>query len=416
MRVLRGRVFFRGRLEALSLGIDEDGRIAAIKKVLRGDDTIDHGDSLILPGCVDLHVHMRDPGLTHKDDFPSGTRSAAIGGVTTVADMPNTKPPVTSPTALAEKVAALRGRAAVDYALYGAPRDGDAVAPLHDAAALKVYMAESTGGLEVGNHELDAIFRAAEGTKKLVVVHAEDPTRFAKPDARGLEGYSAARPKHAESSAVQTVAKLCGNAKVHVAHVTCGEALDALPPGATCEVTPHHLFLDWSKPLGTRGKVNPPLRSRDDRDALWAAFQNGRIDAIASDHAPHAFEEKDTPFDKAPAGVPGVATSLPLLLRRARGGDLELPRLVSAMASRPAEILGIAKGVIELGRDADLIVVDPRRAERITAKRLQYKCGWTPFEGTEGCFPRSVYLRGEAIVDEGEPAAERNGRLLMPQA
>src|SRR5437867_13299649 len=122
MWVIKGRVFFRGQLEPLSLGIDEDGRIGAIKKVLRGDEEIDYGDALILPGCVDLHVHLRDPGLAHKEDISSGTRSAAIGGVTTVADMPNTVPAVTTTEALDQKTARLPGRAAVDYALYAAPQ------------------------------------------------------------------------------------------------------------------------------------------------------------------------------------------------------------------------------------------------------------------------------------------------------
>ncbi|MGI0149906.1 MAG: amidohydrolase family protein, partial [Thermoplasmata archaeon] len=133
MRVIRGRVFYRGRLEPLSIGIDEEGRITAIRKTLRGDEEIDHGDALLLPGAVDLHVHMRDPGLTHKEDFPSGTRSAAIGGVTTVADMPNTKPPVTSRATFEQKIVNLRGRGAVDYVLYAAPRSGDTAAALKGA-------------------------------------------------------------------------------------------------------------------------------------------------------------------------------------------------------------------------------------------------------------------------------------------
>ena len=412
MRVIRGRVFFRGQLEALSLGIDEDGKIATIKRVLRGDEEIDHGDALILPGCVDIHVHMRDPGLTHKEDFPSGTRSAAIGGVTALADMPNTLPPVTSGTNLEKKVYALRGRAAVDYALYAAPQSADAAAALGASSAFKVYMAESTGGLEVSESTLAAILRVSEASQKLVAVHAEDPSKFGKGKSRDLTDYSGLRPKASETGAVSRLAAIRGNAKLHIAHVTCVEALDTVPVGATCEVTPHHLFLDTSKPLGTRGKVNPPLRSREDRDALWDAFRKGRIDAVASDHAPHTLEEKEGPFHESPAGIPGVATSFPLLMRRSRAGDIELSRLVSAMASRPAEILRLPKGVIEVGRDADLIAVDPRRSETIRAKRLRYKCGWTPFEGMEGCFPQAVYLRGEAIVEDGEPAAEGGGRLI----
>lgn len=412
MRVISGRAFFRGRLEPLSIGIDEGGQIAAIKKVLHGDEEIDHGDALILPGCVDLHVHMRDPGLRRKEDFPSGTRSAAIGGVTTVADMPNTVPPVTTATALDAKAAELRGRAAVNYALYAAPRSHESVPRLASAVAFKVYMAESTGNLEVTTPQMDEILRAAEKPQKLVVVHAEDSKKFTKQNARDLRGHDAARPKVAEETAVQTLARIRGQAKVHVAHVTCVEALNAVPPGATCEVTPHHLFLDSSKPLGARGKVNPPLRSPADRDALWDAFRNGRIDAVASDHAPHTLEEKDLPFDEAPAGLPGVATAFPLLMRRIHAGELDLSRLVSAMAARPAEILGIAKGTIEVGRDGDLVVVDPRNIEAVTAKRVRYKCGWTPFEGMEGCFPQTVYVRGEPVVDDGESVSEGQGRLI----
>jgi len=412
VRVISGRAFFRGRLEPLSIAIDETGRIAAIKKALRGDEQMDHGDALILPGCVDLHVHMRDPGLRRKEDFPSGTRSAAMGGVTTVADMPNTVPAVTTATALDAKAAELRGRAAVDYALYAAPQSPEAVPRLANAIALKVYMAESTGNLQVTVQRMSEILRVAEAQRKLVVVHAEEPGKFTKQKAQDLRGHDAVRPKVAEETAVASLARILGEAKVHVAHVTCLEALNAVPAGATCEVTPHHLFLDSSQPIGAQGKVNPPLRSPADRDMLWDAFRNGRIDAVASDHAPHTLDEKGAPFEEAPAGLPGVATAFPLLMRRIRAGELELPRLVAAMAARPAQILGIAKGTIEVGRDADLVVVDPRNIEAVTAKRVRYKCGWTPFEGMEACFPQAVYLRGEAVIEDGEPVSEGQGRLI----
>ena len=416
MLVVRGRVWFRGRLDTLSIGIDEDGRIAAIKKLLRGDETIDHGDALILPGCVDMHVHMRDPGLTQKDDFPSGTRSAAIGGVTTIADMPNTLPAVTAPGVLREKIAGLRGRAVVDYALYAAPQSGSALGRFKEAIGFKVYMAESTGGMQVDIPTTEDILTAAEKDKRRVVVHAEDPQKFTKPRARGLEGHSMARPVEAEVSAIATIARLRGSAAVHVAHVTSVTALDAVPAGVTSEVTPHHLFLDISRARDAFGKVNPPLRSREEREALWEAFRAGRLDVIASDHAPHTIDEKQEPFDEAPVGVPGVATSFPLVMRRTRAGDLPLERVVSAMATRPAEILGIEKGVIEIGRDADLIAIDPRQVGTIRAKKLRYKCGWTPFDGMEGSFPQHVYLRGELIVEQGEPVGVNAGRFVQPSS
>ncbi len=410
MRVIRGRVFYRDRVEPLDLGVDEAGTIVAIKRSLEGSDVEDHGDSLILPGCVDMHVHLRDPGLTEKEDFPSGTRSAAIGGVTTVVDMPNTKPPVTTADALRDKWARVRGRAAVDYGLFAAPRTGDAIGSLGAATAFKVYMAESTGSLQIDEEALGDVLKSAVDGHRLVVAHAEDPARFRKDRPPTLAGHSEARPKESEVSAIRNLAKLRGEAAIHIAHVTCVEALDAGPPGVTTETTPHHLLLDASRPLKAWGKVNPPLRGPEDRSALWAAFAAGRIDVLATDHAPHTREEKEEPFDEAPSGLPGVATGFPLLLRQVKAENLSLGRLIQAYAARPAEILGIAKGRIEVGRDADLVVVDARDVARVTPRRVRYKCGWTPFEGMEAVFPRTVYLRGERIVEDGEPISEGNGR------
>lgn len=410
MRVIRGRVYYRDRVDPLDIGVDEDGTIVAIKKVLRPADVEDHGDALILPGCVDMHVHLREPGLTEKEDFPSGTRSAALGGVTTVVDMPNTRPPVTTAAALREKWTRVRGRAAIDYGLYAAPRSGSYVAQLSGATALKVYMAESTGGLQIDEEALGEVLPSAAEARTLVVAHAEDPTRFRTGEPATLAGYSQVRSKESEVRAIETLGQLRGDGPLHVAHVTCVEALDAVPDGVTTEVTPHHLFLDCARPLKAFGKVNPPLRPPEDRKALWAAFAAGRIDVVATDHAPHTREEKEEPFEEAPSGLPGVATALPLLLRQVRSGELTLDRLVHAIAARPAEILGLPKGRIEVGRDADLVVVDARVVMKITTRRLRYKCGWTPFEGMEGVFPRTVYLRGERIVEDGEPISEGTGR------
>lgn len=413
MRIIRGRVFYRDRVESLDVRVDDAGTIVAIRRSLAGRDVEDHGDALILPGCVDMHVHFRDPGLTRKDDFPSGTRSAALGGVTTVIDMPNTTPPVTSAEALQAKWAHLRGRAAVDYGLFAAPRTGEAVPELDTATGLKVYMAETTGNLHIGAAEVGAVIRAAGDAHRLIVVHAEDPKSFRTGEAPTLAGHCLSRPKEAEVGAIQSLTSLRGESPVHIAHVTCVEALDAAADGVTTEATPHHLLLDCKRPLGAFGKVNPPLRSPEDRKALWDAFAAGRIDAVATDHAPHTREDKEEPFEEAPSGLPGVATGLPLLLRQVRSGNLSLERLVHAMATRPAEILGIPKGRIEVGRDADLVVVDARAVTRVTARRVRYKCGWTPFEGMEAVFPRTVYLRGERIVEDGEPISEGGGRPVL---
>lgn len=413
MQIIRGRAFYRGRVEPLDIGVDEHGRIAAVRRILEGDEVEDHGDLLILPGGVDMHVHLREPGLTDKEDFASGTRSAAIGGVTTVVDMPNTRPPVTAQETLRSKASLVLGRATVDYGLFAAPRSADRISELSEAIAFKVYMAESTGGLQVEEDALRGILEAASSAHKLVVAHAEDARLFKEDEARDLKGHSHARPKESEAAAIQTLVQDKKDGPVHVAHVTCVEALDAVPEGITTEAAPHHLFLDFSKPLGAFGKVNPPLRGPEDRQALWQAFASGRIDIVASDHAPHTRDEKEEPFAEAPSGLPGVATTLPLLLRQVRAEALSLERFVHAAATRPAEILGVPKGRIEVGNDADLIVVDARNVAKITPRRVRYKCGWTPFEGMEGIFPRTVYLRGERIIEDGEPIAEGVGRPLV---
>jgi dihydroorotase len=319
---------------------------------------------------------------------------------------------VTTREALAAKRARFHGRAHVDYGLYAAPRSASSVVRLDEATAFKVYMAETTGGLELDEEALEDVLEAAAGTDKVVSVHAEDARRFRPKVAADLRGHDAARPKEAEASALARITALRLPRAIHVAHVTCAEALDGVPDGATTEATPHHLFLDRDVPLRAFGKVNPPLRTPEDRAALWAAFVAGRVDVVASDHAPHTREEKEEPFAEAPAGVPGVGTTVPLLLRRVKAGDLSLERFVRAVATRPAEILGLEKGDLRVGRDADLVVVDPRRYAKVTPERLRYKCGWTPFEGMEGCFPRAVYVRGEPVVEDGEPSAEGVGRMI----
>ena len=418
MRVVSGRAYFGGALQSVDIGI-EDGKIAVIRKSLRGGEKrYDFGDAILLPGGVDLHVHFREPGLTDKDDFASGTRSAAIGGVTAVLEMPNTIPPVTDRVSFEQKLALARRSANVDFALAIAPLDATALAKNPRAPAAKVYMAESTGGLVVPDPRvLGEILEAAAGAGTLVSVHCEDPSEFRPGPARDLAGHDAARPATSEVSAVKALLSLRGRARVHIAHATLAEVLHMRPDGVTAEVTPHHLLLDTSSRLGAQGKVNPPLRTAADREALWKAVFAGKADAFASDHAPHTLEEKSLPFDEAPSGVPGVATTLPLLMRHVRRGTFSLDRFVAMFSANPARILGANKGEIAVGRDADLVAVDPRRVVRITAKRCGYKCGWTPFEGHEGVFPIATFVRGRLVARDGELAEERVGEpITVPES
>jgi dihydroorotase len=412
MLVIEGRVYLDGRLEPAAIGV-EDGRIAAIRKTLRGDPTYRYSDAVVLPGGVDVHVHFREPGMTEKDDFASGTESAATGGVTCVADMPNTRPPVVSADALREKLRIASRTANVDFGLYAAPATAADAEGLREATAFKAYLSETTNAVAVRDDAtLAGILLAASRMGKVLSAHCEDPTRFRPGTARGLDEHDRLRPAEAEVSAVERLARLRGGARVHVAHVTTASAAKARPAGATCEVTPHHLLLDTTLPLGSRAKVNPPVRTPAEREGLWREVIAGRIDMFASDHAPHTLDEKAQRFEDAPAGVPGVATTFPLLFRYVRREVLDLSGFVAMFSENPARLLGANKGRIEVGKDADLLVVDPRRIEKVTAKRCRYKCGWTPFEGLEGTFPIATFVRGELVAQEGELVADKAGRML----
>ena len=412
MLVIEGRAYLDGRIEPRAIGV-EDGTIVAIKKQLRGDPVYRYGDALILPGGIDVHVHFREPGMTHKEDFASGTESAATGGVTTVADMPNTNPPVSTPEALRQKLRIASRSAHVDFGLYAGPTSGKDVESLREATAFKVYLAETTKAPVIPTFEAaGGILAAVAGTGTYVSAHCEDPRLFGKGVATSLDEHHRARNPRAEASAVAELGKHRGSVPLHVAHVTTPEALKAKPEGATCEVTPHHLLLDTTAKLGPKGKVNPPLRSPQERTDLFQAVLDGRVDMFASDHAPHTLDEKSVRFEDAPAGMPGVATILPLMFRYVRKQVLPLERFVSMFSGNPAKLLGVNKGAIEVGRDADFVVVDPRRIEPVTAARCRYKCGWTAFEGAEATFPTATFVRGELVSQEGELVAERVGRMI----
>ncbi len=416
MKVLEGRVLRGGRLEATSVGI-EDGRIVAIQRGLRGEEHWDFGEDLLLPGAIDVHVHMREPGMAAKEDFYTGTLAAAFGGVTTVLDMPNTRPPTVDLRSFNEKFVAARARANVDFGIIVglAPgRDPRGLEAL--AAAYKVYMAETTGDLWVKDFEaVPDLLAPARRAGRVVIFHAEDPHYLKSLEEANLRDHLRARPPRAEVSAISHLRDLEG-IRVHVAHVSAREALPILEAaGFSAEVTPHHLLLDASmEALRGLGKVNPPLRSRADREALLTAFVEAKIPILASDHAPHLLQEKEE-FPVAPAGMPGVETMVPLMLRLVRQGIIPFERFVDAMATKPAATFGLAnKGAIEVGKDGDIMVVRPGEVTKIRGEDLHHKCGWTAFEGWEATFPHTVFLRGDPVVVKGEVEGPLNGRFVAP--
>lgn len=410
---ISGRAFIGGSLVNCTIGI-RDGRIAAIKKILEGEEHYDYRDMIILPAAVDAHVHMRDPGLTHKEDFSTGTLAAAFGGVSCVLDMPNTLPPVVTRANLIEKKEAIARKAWVDYGLFGGCAAGrDPLRMADGVIGYKLYMASTTGNLLVEkDEEITSIVDRVSRSGKVLSIHAEDEALIRKKRERNLEDHLENRPAACEVSAIEKITSLCSYPRINICHVSSPQALRSLEGRPFLrEVTPHHLLLSVRKRLGPFGKVNPPLRTETARAALFEAFSRGEFDILASDHAPHTKDEKEfEDFEFVPSGVPGVETMVPLMLSLVKRDILPLNVLVRACAGRPAEVFGLNKGAIEVGKDADLIVVDMGTTTTVKGEELHSKCGWTPFEGWTAIFPRAVFIRGRRLIDDYSLENGRCGR------
>lgn len=417
--VVEGNGYINGKLTQCCIGI-KDGKIEKIKKVLCGDEHLDFGYKIILPAGIDSHVHFRDPGQTHKEDFASGTISGAFGGICCILDMPNTIPLVNSYSTFLEKYFAIQKKAFIDYGLFATIKNAIEENTFKEIEILskqcigfKIYMATTTNNLILNNvNILKLIIEVIQSENKVIAFHAEDESLIQKREAKNLFEHLNSRPCISEESAIQKLKSLETNAKLHICHISCKESLAQLRnSNFTSEVTPHHLFLHSKLNLGAFGKVNPPLRTKDDRFALWQALNNGIIDIIASDHAPHTIEEKED-FSTAPSGMPGVETTFPIMLSMLKHNKISLSRLVNAICEKPAEIYGLNKGKIKEGYDADLIVVDMQNENKILDKYLHSKCEWTPYNGFNAIFPKALILRGKIIVQDQNFLGEKGyGKL-----
>ena len=389
---MEGNLYLKGEIIKGCVGI-EDGKIKSVKKILKGDEKLDFGEKLIMPAGIDVHVHFRDPGFTCKEDFSSGSMSAAFGGISCVLDMPNTKPQVNSVDIFKEKLGMAKRKSYVDFGLY-ADGNSDEIENLGKiCSCFKIYSYEMDDDL------LEKRLSEIEKTGKIVSVHAEDKNFFREMKISGLSDYLHSRPNEAEEKMVQKIV-LMDKKKVHIAHVSAKESITILKH-VTSEVTLHHLLLNIDSDLAAKGKVNPPLRTEKDNEALWSAFGNGVIDIIASDHAPHTQEEKQE-FDDALPGVPGVETTLPIMMYFMKKEKISLNRLVNAVCEKPGELFGLKKGRIQEGFDADLIAVSLKNEKKISANTLHSKCGWTPFENFHAIFPICTIIRGEVVVENNE--------------
>ncbi len=404
----------------------EGGRIKEIKKssgLPDSDEILDAKGNYILPGLIDAHVHFREPGASSKEDWTTGSSAAAAGGITTVLDMPNTQPPTTTLENLEGKRKIASSKSVVDYGFhFGACNENmeELSALAHEIASVKFYMSQTTGNLTVDNDAvLHEELRLLANKGILATAHAENnemidyfTTKLQEEGRDDPQAYADSRPPICAADATNMAIFLAGLAdcRLHLCHISTSLEVAMVEEHKksqqlTAEATPHHLFLtreDFKK-LSAYAKTNPPLRTDEDRKALWNGITSGAIDIIASDHAPHLPESKEKGIWKSSAGVPGLETLLPLLLNEVNNGTLSMETVARLTAENPARIFGIEnKGKIAEGYDADLTIVDLNEEFKVKNDELFTKCKWSPFNGRKlkGHVIKTI-VRGNIIFDQG---------------
>ena len=377
-----------------------EGRVIDVSMMSREERTIDCEGLTLLPALIDPHVHFRTPGLEHKENWITGANAAIHGGITTVFDMPNTKPPSITLERIEEKKALIQEQLKqvdipLHFGLYlGADKlHFDEIPRCKDkVVGIKIFMGSSTGDLVMDDDEsLEECFRLAAMHDLLVAVHAEDEALIKQREAEF--GHSTDPKMHSEirndevafratSKAIALARKY--RTRLYILHVGTKREIELIRQAKKeglnvfVETTPHHLFLtidDYAK-WGTKVQMNPPLRSKEDAAALWHAIADGTMDTIGSDHAPHTIAEKAQPYGKAPSGIPGVETTLPLLLDACNHGRITLPQIVRLMRER---ILSI----FHLPPNDDFVLVDLKKKKTVNEQTLKSKCGWSPYAGRQ---------------------------------
>ncbi len=374
-----------------------DGRVVHVGSPLSSAEHHSCRGKRVLPGAVDLHVHMRDWEQRYKEDWRSGSMSAIAGGVTVVADQPNTVPPLDSPDSVRKRVDLAKKTSLCHFAINGGAAPGDALAGMWYEGVLafgEVFTGASSYAEAVDPGETIS-FACHAGA--VTTLHAEEVA--GGPD-ESLTDHYRLRPPLGEARAVGRISRESPQeSRLHFCHVSSSLAIREVR--GTVEATPHHLLLSCEDfdPGDGRGKVNPPLRTRKEQEALLAAWD--RIDTIGSDHAPHTADEKDNLFPLVPSGFPGVETMVPLLLALVEEGRLPLSGLIDRTSRNPSRIMGIPPAGFLPGDRADFAIY-PREITRISAETLHSRAGWTPFEGMSAIFPEEVILSGRTVFRDGD--------------
>ena len=423
LRIVNARLVNEGAVRDGDLLIDS-GRIAAVGRAPSRDcPTFDAAGAYLLPGMIDDQVHFREPGFTHKGDIASESAAAVAGGVTSYMEMPNSNPQTTSQAALHAKRQRAQGRSQANYAFYlGATNDNlEAIKSVDPATAcgVKVFMGASTGNMLVDDPQtLESIFAHAP---LLIATHCEDTPSIRANEAAARQRFGEAIPMtehprirsaeacYQSSSLAVELAKRHG-AKLHVLHLTTAREMALFTPGETvgkritAEACVHHLFFDdtWYAEKGADIKCNPAIKTAADREALLKAVNEGRIDVVATDHAPHTKEEKARPTLQVPAGLPLVQHALLSLFEHHQNGLLSLPTIVQKTAHAPAQLFGVReRGFLREGYHADLVLVEKGKTDG--GANLFAKCGWSPFAGINfGHRIKATWVNGALRFQDGK--------------
>ncbi len=391
------------------------------------DQEIEAEGLTLLPGVIDPQVHFREPGLEHKEDLFTASCACAKGGVTSFLEMPNTRPLTTTQATLDDKLHRAAQKCLVNYGFFiGATAEN--LPDLRQAMptpGIKIFMGSMHGALLVDQETaLESIF--AEGSR-LIAVHAEDQARIAQRRQQFAEQSDpAVHSKIQDSQAALSATKLAlglsqkYRRRLHILHLSTAEEADLLrqqkPTWVTAEVTPQHLLLNTNayEKLGTLAQMNPPLRSPNNNQVLWQALLDGVIDFIATDHAPHTLAEKAQAYPHSPSGMPGVETSLPLMLTQAMQGRCTIAQVADWMSTAVARAYGIPqKGAIAPGYDADLVLVDLDTYRPVVRSELLTKSGWSPFEGWNLTgWPVITIVGGQIVYNRGQLYPDVRGRAL----
>lgn len=393
------------------------------------DLEIDGTDLYLMPGVIDSHVHFREPGLEWKENLESGSKAAAAGGVTSFFDMPNTKPATVTLETLKEKKELAAKKSLINYNFFiGATPDNlEILNQAKNIPGVKLFMGASIGSLLVD--QLNSLEKIFAEVKHLIVVHAEDEELLKKNKATysgstDVLDHMKIRSSEVAFKATKQAVELAlkHDAQLHIAHVSTAEEVSYLKENKSdlisAEVCPQHLFLhapEIYKQLNCRAQMNPPIRTIEHSKALWSGLKDGILDFVATDHAPHTIEEKDQEFGKAPSGVPGVETSLPLFLDQVSQGNCSINNVVNWMCESPAKRFKMKnKGFIAEGFDADLVLIDFKKTKELTDDQVISKSGWSPFSGKKITgWPVTTIVNGNIVYQEGEFFTDIKGKEIQ---